>query len=204
MVESNIRTVWFIGKQNAEDLYRCKENGRVYVRQRCDDMCVRWLTSSKWSGGYEACGPLKEGLVMRIVSKKGVALYEEIVEKAEGYSDTVAFKVAPFSDEAIKNTVADIAVRYRLSPHSKWKSWLMKAAEEHKFTGYSDNWCYADVKYRKVRTLFPVEYLGVTAYCTEQEATHKVSGQKWTCVEIRDEKKETVLEICGYIWEDEE
>lgn len=203
MEQSNIRTVRFIGKQNAEDLYRCEENGRVYVRQRCDNKVVRWLSSIKWRGGYEANCPLKEGLVLRIVDKKKQLLFEETVVKAEGYGDTVAFKVAPFSDEAIDRVAKDIAVRYKLSSYTDWKTQLMRSAREHKFTGYSDNWCYAEVKYRKVRTLFPVEYLGVTAYCTEQEATHKVSGQKWTCVEIRDEKKETVLEICGYILEEE-
>ena len=204
MSDSNIRTVRFIGKQSAEDLYRCEENGKVFVRQRCDAENVRWLTSVKWRGGYEADCCLKEGLILRIVGNDKQVLFEETIVKIGNCPDTVAHKVAPFSDEAIKDAAKDIAERYKLDSYNDWKTRLMRSAREHKFTGYSDNWCYAEVKYRKVRTLFPVKYLGVTAYCTEQEATHKVSGQKWTCVEIRDEKKETVLEICGYILEDEE
>lgn len=202
MEQSNIRTVRFIGEQNAEDLYRCEENGRVFVRQRCDDKCVRWLTSIKWQGGYEADCCLKEGLILKIVDKEKRVLHEEIVVKAEGYCDTVAYKVAPFSDEALDQIAEGVAVRANLKSYVEWKTQLMRSAREHKFTGYSDNWCYAEVEYGKVKTLFQFDYLGVPACCTTQEATHKISGQKWTCVELRDKKKEIVLEICGYIMEE--
>lgn len=203
MIEGNVRTVRFIGEQNAEDLYRCEESGKVYVRQRCDEKCVRWLTSIKWRGGYEADCCLREGLILRIVGKDKQVLYEETVVKAEGYCDTVAYAVAPFSDEAIDVIACEAADKYDLKNYAEWKTMLMRSAKEHKFTGYSDNWCYAEVEYGKVKTLFECEYLGVPACCTAQEATHKVSGQKWTCVEIRDKKKEIVLEICGYIFEEE-
>lgn len=46
----SIRTVVFMADQRGvgEDLYRCKETGKVYIRQECDEEYVRWLTSNKW------------------------------------------------------------------------------------------------------------------------------------------------------------
>ena len=46
----NIRTVVFMADQRGvgEDLYRCKETGKVYIRQECDEEYVRWFTSEKW------------------------------------------------------------------------------------------------------------------------------------------------------------
>ena len=48
----SIRTVVFMADQRGvgEDLYRCKETGKVYIRQECDEEYVRWLTSYKWIG----------------------------------------------------------------------------------------------------------------------------------------------------------
>lgn len=71
IVESDVRIVSFMGDQRGlcEDLYRCKETGRVFIRQECDDTHVRWLTASKWREGYEADCHLREGLTLRAVDK---------------------------------------------------------------------------------------------------------------------------------------
>lgn len=203
MIAEDVRTVHFMSEQNAEDLYRCNENGRVYVRQRCDDDCVRWLTSVKWREGYEASAPMREGMILRIVDPRGKVLYEETLVHENGYCDTVAKKKAPFSDEAIKQQAKAVAEQANLRSYVEWKTWMMRYAREHKYTGYSENWCFAEVEYSKPRTLFNFEYLGVPAYCIAEDAVHKISGQKWTCIEIRDKSKQTVLEICGYQFEEE-
>lgn len=90
----SIRTVVFMADQRGvgEDLYRCKETGKVYIRQECDEEYVRWFTSEKWRGGYEASCPMREGLELRIVDKDGSLLFRESIVKAPGYSDTVAEK----------------------------------------------------------------------------------------------------------------
>lgn len=204
MTEDNVRTVHFIGEQGAEDLYRCHENGRVYVRQRCDKENVRWLTSIKWRCGYEASGPMRSGMVLRIVDGRNKLLFEETVEHKDGYDGTVAQKKAPFSDEAIKEQAKYVAETANLRSYNEWKSWMMRSAKKHKFTGYSDHWLYSKVQYSNVRPMFNFEYLGIPAYCTATDATHEVSGQKWTCVEIRDRGKQIVLEICGYTFCEEE
>lgn len=87
----SIRTVYFIGEEFCNDFYRCKENGKVYARQRCDDEYVRWLTTSKCGDGYEPESPLKVGLIMRVVSKNAVDFEEEIV-RIDGIGDTCAIK----------------------------------------------------------------------------------------------------------------
>lgn len=201
MFADNVRTVHFLSEQGAEDLYRCHENGRVYVRQRCDKDHVRWLTTIKWRCGYEASTHMKAGMVIRVVDSREQVLFEETLVRSDDYCDTVAKKVGPFSDEAIKQEAKAVAERSNLKSYNDWKTMMMRSAKEHKFTGYSDNWCY-DAEYGPIRPLFHFEYLGVPAYCTVQSATHRVSGQKWQCVEIRDKSKQTVLEICGYVLEE--
>lgn len=106
----NVRTVVLMGEQrgSGEDLFRCKETGKVYIRQECDDDHVRWLTSSKWSGGYEADCPMKEGLEIRISDKAGNVLFVEKIVKEEGYDWTVAKKEAPFSWNAILQAANEI------------------------------------------------------------------------------------------------
>ena len=203
MVPEDVRIVQFMSVQDAEDLYRCQDNGRVYVRQQCDDDCVRWLTSNKWRGGYEASAPMRAGMILRIVDTGGKVLYEETIVHEDGYSDTVAKKMAPFSFEAITHEAKAVAEQSKLRSYEEWKSWMMRSAREHKYTGYSENWCFAEAEYSKPRPLFHFEYLGIRAYCTAQEAVHKISGQKWTCIEIRDKSKLDVLAICGYQFEEE-
>ena len=65
-------------------MYRCRETGKVYIRQECDDNYVRWFTSSKWIGGYEADCPLREGLELRIVGKDKSPLFLETLSSIQG------------------------------------------------------------------------------------------------------------------------
>lgn len=202
MTQGMVRTVHFMHEQGAEDLFRCEDNGRVYVRQLCDKDHVRWLTSVKWTGGYEADCPMKHGLTIKVVNRRGEVLFEEKITKKDGYWETVAVKTGPFSGEAIRQEAKAVAERSSLKSHNDWKSMMMRAAKKYEFTGYFENWCY-DAEYGPAKPLFHFEYLGIPAYCTVQSATHRVSGQKWKCVEIRDKSKLTVLEICGYAFEED-
>ena len=202
-MDANVRTVRFLDQQGAEDLYRCLDNGRIYVRQRCGKDHVRWLTSIKWRSGYEASGHMRNGMIIKVVDGEERILFEERIVKSEDFCDTVAEKQGPFYDEALKHQANLVGAQATLKSYNDWKTWMMRAARKHGFTGYSDNWCYAEVEYGEVKLLFRFDCLGTSVYCTVQEAVHKVSGQKWKCVEIRDRSKLTVLEICGYEFQEE-
>jgi len=197
------RTVRFMEVQDAEDLYRCQENGKVYVRQQCDKTHVRWLTSIKWRGGYEASCPLKAGITMRVVDSNDNVLFEERLVVEDGYSDTVAPKACGFSWEELRRLGDSICASQKLRSYDEWKKWLMQAALEHGYTGYRENWLWWEVEYEKCRTLACSEYLGKTAYITIQKAIHKISGQTWEVVEIKDQSKLDTLHICGYIFEED-
>lgn len=199
----NVRTVHFMGAQCAEDLYRCHENGMVYVRQQCDNDHVRWNTSIKWTGGYEASAPLKAGITMRVVDMADRVLFEEETIVEEGYNDTVAVKKCGFSWEEIKKIGDSVDEFVSLRSYNDWKAWMMRGAKEHRYTGYSENWMYWEVEYEKDRNLFKAEYLGKTVYATIQKATHKISGQTWEVVEIKDQSKLDTLHICGYLFKEE-
>lgn len=110
MTVDNTRTVRFMAEQNAEDLYRCIDNGQVYIRQRCDEDHVRWLTANKWQGGYEASCPMKEGIVIRVVDKDGTVLFEETLVHNEWYESTVAVKKGGFFDEEIQKVADSVSL----------------------------------------------------------------------------------------------
>ncbi len=201
--ESNIRTVRYFASQSGEDLYRCEESGGVYIRQECDDQYVRWLTSSKWQGGYEASCPMREGIIIRVVDRGGSTLFEETVVKADGYMDTVAEKVGAFSREAIMALEEDIRKRFDLEVYDEWKSWLMKEAEAAGYDGYCENWIY-DAEYEDPVKIAKMDFLGVSVYAVAQTAKHRKCGKSWTDYEIRTVDLSTCVAICGYVFEKEE
>lgn len=196
----NVRTVMFIGEQRGagEDLFRCKENGKVYIRQECDDEFVRWFTSSKWIGGYEASCPMKEGLVIRIVDTNETTLFEETIVKADGYMDTVAKKCADFSWDAISNLSKEVSKKEHLKSHEKWMNWRLTDLKNHGYAGYQENWLFGEVEYDPVRKIGSREILGKKVFVTEQMATHRISKKRWSCIEIRSKDLDIVFDICGY------
>ena len=197
------RTVQFMNVQDAEDLYRCRENGKVYVRQQCDATHVRWLTSIKWTGGYEASGPLKAGITMRVVDGSDNVLFEERLHVEEGYGDTVADKAGGFSWEEIKKIGAKTLNLEKLRSYNEWKQWVEQTAKKYQYTGYLEDWLWWEVEYETPLVLVRSEYLGKTAYVTVQKATHKISGQTWEVFEVRDSSKLETRHICGYKFEEE-
>jgi hypothetical protein len=87
---------------NGEDLYFCEETKKVYVRQTSngEGKIVFWMSTSKWSGGYEASCPLKEGLIIQ-ADYLGTQ-FEEVLVKDDWNGGTSAVKKFPFSWEVEK------------------------------------------------------------------------------------------------------
>lgn len=199
-VLNSVRTVLFLNDQRGlgEDLYRCRETGKVYIRQECDDNYVRWFTSSKWIGGYEADCPLREGLELRIVGKDKSPLFLETLSSIPGYADTVAKKIAPFSWEAVKNLSAERAKELGLQGYDDWKNWLLKSASEFEFSGENDNWLYGKSEREPIKKIEKLRYLGKVAWLTSQSEAHSVCNKKWTRFEIRSEDLITVEDLCGF------
>lgn len=198
----NVRTVVLMGDQrgSGEDLFRCKETRKVYIRQECDEDHVRWLTSSKWSGGYEADCPMKEGLEIRISDKAGNVLFVEKIVKEEGYDWTVAKKEAPFSWNAILQAATEIEKKFGLKSHEEWKDWILADREASGHSGYWENWAFGEVDYEPVEKIEPRYLLGQKVLVTKQKAKHRISQKEWTDIEIRTIDLATVLEICGYMF----
>lgn len=199
-MKNQVRTVTFIGDQRGQcqDLYLCKETGKVYIRQEYSSSHVRWLTTSKWTGGYEADCHMKQGLVIRVVDKAGHALFEERLSKAEGVTGTWAHKSGPFSWETIATFAEKYKKKFGLSTYEEWKVWLMTDAKVCGFNGYSDNWLFAMSERETHKKISQLNFLGVTAYVTVREEKHKACGKSWLCYEIKDASLDSTLAICGY------
>ena len=199
MENENIRIVRFFADQRGacEDLYRTTDKKTVFIRQECDDDHVYWLTSSKWTGGYEADCHLKEGLVMRVVDGHDKVLFEETIEREDGYSYTTAKKEGPFSWEAIYALAAEIEKQNQLQPYEEWKSWLL-ADKPGENNDYPENWLFATVDYGPYKKLAKLDFLGVSVFATVREAKHRVCGKVWRCYEIQDSK---LMSACGFRFE---
>jgi len=202
-MDNDLRTVQFMAAESGkcEDLYWCPEHKKVFIRQTCDGDHVRWLTASKWQGGYEADCSMRAGLIMRVTDRSGKVLFEEKITKEDGYSGTVAKKEGPFSWEAIRAMAGEVFQQYGLQPYEEWKSWLM-ADKPGDSKEHPENWLYAMVEYGLYKKLARLNFLGVTAYATVHEAKHNISGKTWASYEIMDEKMETPLALCGYKFEE--
>ena len=203
-VKSDVKIVSFMGDQRdlCEDLYQCKETGQVFIRQECDDTHVRWLTASKWRGGYEADCHLREGLKLQVVDKSGHTLFEEMIFQEKGVTGTWAQRIGPFSWEPPEAMAKEYEQRLGLRPYEEWKAWLMAEAKANGYAGYVDNWLFSMAECKVPKKIAKVDYLGITAYITVQEALHKVCGKRWHSYEVMAADLNTCLAICGYIFEE--
>jgi len=202
-MEKDLRAVRFMAEESGkcEDLYWYSERKKVFIRQKCDEDHVRWLTANKWQGGYEADCPMRAGLTMRVTDRSGKVLFEEKITEKDGYSYTVAKKEGPFSWEAIRAMADEMFRQYGLRTYEEWKRWLL-VDKPGDSKVYPENWLFAMAEYGPYKKLARLNFLGVTAYATAQETKHKVSGKTWTCYEIMDAKLETTLSLCGYKFEE--
>lgn len=200
--ESGKRTVTFMAAKSGtcEDLYRCSETGMVYIRQQCDDKHVRWLTTSKCNGSYEADGCMRKGLTFHAVDKAGTTLFVEELIKDEGMDETWAVKDGPFSWEAIKALAEEVRSQNDLTAYEEWKSWLLADMPEDANI-YPDNWLFAMTDSEPVKKLARMDFLGVTVFATSQELKHSTCGKSWVIYEIRDADLSTCLALCGFKYE---
>lgn len=195
-----IITVRFFATQNCEDLFKNVETGKVYARQPSPEKGVTyWYTTSKWSGGYEASGHIKAGIVMRVVDTAGNILFEEELQKIND-SLTFAYKKGPFMSEAIKSTAHKYANAMRLTPHQDWRKILTQEKDKVGYAGYIDNWLYAEHNTTHRAVIDTVSILGKEKKIVTEKCRHKLCGLEWLTVIVTDESTEITEEICGYLF----
>ncbi len=193
-----ILTVQFRDNQGAEDLYWCPETKKMYIRQPANvDSIVFWLTSQKWTGGYEADCPIKEGITMRVVDRSGTVLFEETLVKDEWNGGTSAKKVGDFAYEAI-NKIAE-KMSEGLSTYDEWKDLLKKEKEKSGDTDYLDNWMYCYCNLIKETALGSDHYLGKKVYLVKRKYEHTKCDAKWTEFAVLTDDKLDYLAIAGYL-----
>lgn len=194
-----ILTVTFKATQGAEDLFYCKETKRVYARQPANvDDIVFWLTTCKWTGGYEANCPIREGITMRVVDKFGEVLFEEKLEKDTWNGGTSAIKTGEFMYEAIKRICNTYAQEHSLISHEQWASWLLENNEKYRPSWHRDNWLYCERQEIASIAVASVTAIGVPCKIFRSRRKHNISGKTWEETNLYDEKREICLGICGY------
>lgn len=195
-----VRHMIFKGEQGCEDLFRCVENGRMYIRQICDEKYVRWLTTSKWSGGYEADTPFKSGLIIKVVDNTGAEYFEEKIIEETGYYGTVAEKAYPFWSEFITDTCTQKLSKYDARSYYHWKEWLLDYKKPFDYDGYSDNWLFCNAKYEPKKKVEKLNYLGKTLFVNTQKATHTICRQTWTELTIYNPETGITEGLIGYLY----
>lgn len=194
-----ILTVTFKTTQDAEDLFYCKETKKVYARQPANvDDIVFWLTTCKWTGGYEADCPIREGITMRVVDKFGEVLFEEKLEKDTWNGGTSAKKVGEFRRESVNRICSTYAAEHGLTSYEEWKKRLTEDVEKHQYKDYVDNWLYWERFELGRAVVADACILGETYKIVRFKCRHRISGKTWEETELYDAKQEICEGICGY------
>lgn len=196
-----VLTVRFLDNQDAEDLFRCVENGRVYIRQPANvDDIVFWYSSVKWRGGYEASCHIRAGITMRVVDKDNEILFEEKLEEDNWNGGTSAKKVGRFSDEVLLDTSNEWAEKLRLRSYYDWKNYVLMDIANCGYQGYADNWLYYETESHGKEILGEMSWLGKKLFVVKEDMIHKISGKRWSCVFIEPKDESYCADICGYIF----
>lgn len=199
---SGVKTiaVTFMAEQGSVDLFRSvTDPRRVYARLPFNSEFVQWTSTSKWSGGYEPDCPLRSGITIRVVdpNNRSTAIVEEKMEYDQTGYGPLARKTYPFKRECVKEYARGFATQNGLTTYEKWKVFLMKRAKEYGFTGYSDNWCFAEsdciCKHRIRQTAF----YGEEAFIDKLIMKHRISGDEWAEYRMTD-KYGNCLELIGF------
>ena len=100
----NVRHVYLVDTQRgfSEEIYRLKEHGGVLIRQDIGEGLVRWCTATRWREGYEADTPVKDGLTIIAVTKRGAELFIEETFSTKWNGSGQAEKAYPFAWEGDK------------------------------------------------------------------------------------------------------
>lgn len=202
MIANQTRTVRFMERQDAVDLYRCSENGRVYARMKgASQNTVRWLTTSAYCRGYEPDTPMKAGLRMDIVDGYSHNLFTEEIVSGPDCSGTYAEKQAPFSWETEKELAAKWRETFSLLSHEEWRKKLTEAKCHYAPAMDLDNWCYYETSTLRMTRVPEQDALGRRLYVECYKVEHRISHQRWTTYTLTADPL-TPLEICGYEWVD--
>lgn len=193
---NDLRIVKFKETQGAEDLFFCPDRNTVYLRQPCDDDYVRWLTTSKWAGGYEANAPMRTGLTIRVIGDNGDTLFEEEITKQPGYSDTVAAKKASFHADVLKDMTADMQKRYSLKGYDEWRNWLLQM-KPASYAGYDDSWLFCENQTVELKHVEAIRVYGKVHSLVRYHIRHKLSGAEYTEYHL-ESKNGLVVSHFGY------
>ena len=102
-MREDIRTVRFVGMQGTDELFRCIENKKVYIRRCYEEPYAEWLTTTSWSGGYEPDCHIRSGVSFRLVDRKGNEVFTEKVEQIPGYWYPYAVRKGPFYTDCLRD-----------------------------------------------------------------------------------------------------
>lgn len=203
----NERTVRFMRRQDALDLYRCVDadkNTRVYARMlRTTDPnseTVHWTTTSRWTGGYEPDCPLKAGIALKIVDDGGNYLFTEVVTGGDSPERRFAVKQAPFSYEEEKRLSEKIAKENQLISWEEWSVEMTRSRNQYAPSEYIDNWKFAPQYRRNISTTnaYVRDGLGRRLRIECSLIEHTVSQQKWYEYSLMDGPD--CVAICGFKW----
>lgn len=191
--------VKYYEKQGAEELYKNIENKRVYVRQPANvSGIVFWLTSTKWEGGYEADCPIKAGVTIVVVDKKGKELFRETLVKDDWNGGTSAKKEAPFLSEATDKFAREYAAQNFLTSHEEWRAWLLSFKTQFGNKDYNDNWVYGDTSLIKSEIIDTRVILGKEYRIVRDDCKHNICNKEWSEFYLTEKGSGVIEEICGY------
>ena len=200
---NDVRTVSYFSTYDemTKELYRCEENGKIYCRQKVpgNDKQVRWLSTNKWRSGYEPDSPLKPGITIKVVDKRGQVVFEEVTKKTDDEEVSYAVKKHQFFSEEVKSIARREQKIRVLTEHNVFCKMICDKMQDYDYKGDRDTWFYGScVEELSEAVVATYETLRgpVSVYAIKNR--HKVTGQMFMEYILKDKKDETVFDICGY------
>lgn len=193
--------VKYLCTQGAEDLfYDITSKRKVYIRQPSyDKEYVLWLTSSKWSGGYEADCPVSSRITFEVLDEKDNCIFSEHNLMEENFT-VHGKKKYPFFEEQIKMISERCRSYLEALDYESWKKVMSSDKEYHNYTGYSDTWLFCSSIKLSSKVSYLTHIYGMKIYLKRSIEQHKVSKKKWAEFTLVSNDDSVVYEIVGYIF----
>jgi len=153
-----------------------------------------WYTTHPSRGYWESDCLVRDGVEFVVVDKNGNTLFTEHNGSPVKYQ-TIRDRAKQFAKEW--------GEKLHLQSYDEWKRWLSADMEKHGYSGYVDNWLYAETSVMGTEVVGSYEHLGLDFHIVVEKLNHIISGKKWQYVYIYNATNGNTEALCGYIFDEE-
>ena len=164
---------------------------RYYNRIKGSNGDGCWCTVWPVQGYWESDTPVRDDFVFEVVDDDGNVLFTESNASLGAYASV---------SKKAREMAAEITANMSLKPYEEWKSWLAADMEKHGYSGYVENWLYAESGNRGCTQISRYKHLGMEFIICDERMDHIICGKEWRCVSIINARNNNCEALCGFIF----